>query len=201
MKTLLAVTLLSAAITAPAFAGNVEFEAPPEPTLAPVPVAVAPVGVDWTGFYAGVQAGYGFGDVSGGATGDLDGAFGGILGGYNYDFGRFVLGAELDASLADLSIDGGVGDIDQLARLKLRGGFELGRALLYGTAGGAYANVDTPTGDLSDFGFVVGAGVDYLVTDNIVAGVEYLYHDFSDIDGSGIDATANTIGAKVAFKF
>ncbi len=200
MKKLIAATLLAGGFATPLLAGNVEFEAPPEPALAPVPVASVPVGVDWTGFYAGVQAGYGFGEADGAADSDLDGAFGGIHGGYNYDFGQFVLGTELDLSVADLSLDTG-GEIDQLARLKLRGGFELGRALIYGTGGAAYANVNTAGGDLSDYGYFVGAGVDYLLTNNIVAGVEYLYHDFQDIDDSGIDANVSTIGAKVSWKF
>ncbi|QHQ37325.1 outer membrane beta-barrel protein [Algicella marina] len=187
-------------LATPLLAGNPVYEAPADPVVAPAPVAVAPVGVDWTGFYAGAQAGYGFGTADDGADADFDGAFGGVLAGYNYDFGRFVVGSELDLNIADLSIDGG-GEIDQLARLKLKGGVEVGRALLYGTAGGAYANVNAAGGDLSDYGYVVGAGVDYLVSDNIVAGVEYLYHDFNDIDDSGIDATAHTVGAKVAYKF
>lgn len=63
---------------------------------------------NWTGFYAGVQAGYGFGTSSQART-DLapsinqfsgnfstDGALAGITGGYNHQFGHVVFGIETD---------------------------------------------------------------------------------------------------------
>ena len=67
----------------------------------------------WTGFYVGVNAGYGwntndsnsffdpvFGVVSGGGS---DGGFvGGGQIGYNYQFGQFVIGLETDIQYADL---------------------------------------------------------------------------------------------------
>lgn len=201
MKRIITAALLSGAIATPMFAGSLDTFVAPEPVIAPVPVAYEAPGVDWTGFYAGAQGGYGFGSLDGAGSGDLDGGFGGLHAGYNYDFGQFVVGLEGDYNIADLSFDNAAGEIDQLGRLKLRGGVELGRALLYATGGGAYTNANVGGTDLSDFGYVVGAGVDYLVTPNIIGGIEYLYHDFNDIDNSGIDATVSTIAAKVSYKF
>jgi len=157
-----------------------------------------PLTRDWSGAYAGAQVGYGFGDVDGT---DFDGVVGGVYGGYNYDLGRIVLGAEADFSLGDLSIDGGDDSIDQVARLKARAGIDAGRALFYGTAGAAYASGDIGGASLGDFGWVAGAGVDVQVTERITAGVEYLYHDFSDFDDTGADVSANSVSARIGLSF
>ncbi len=201
VKRVLSIVAATTALAAPAFAGSPVFEPAPAPTVAPVPVAAAPVGTDWTGFYGGAQLGYGFGSLDGVADEDLDGFIGGVMGGYNYDFGQFVLGAEVDYSLADLSFDVTDGEIDQVGRLKLRAGFDAGRALIYGTGGLAYANASIPGDDLNDTGYFIGAGVDYLITDRIFGGVEYLYHQFDDLDNSGIDAQVNTVSARLGFRF
>lgn len=187
------------AVATPALAGNLAPAPVDQPVVAPVVAApVAPIGVDWTGPYVGAQLGYGFGDAEGT---DFDGIIGGGQVGYNYDFGKWVLGAEADYNFADLQLDGNAGSIDQLGRLKVKAGYEVGRALLYGTAGGAYAQAEIDGDDLDDFGWIAGAGVDYMVTDNVIAGVEYLYHGFDNFDDSGVDVDANTIAAKVSYKF
>lgn len=196
MHKLLISTAIAATLAAPALAGNFE-PAPAEPVvLAPAPV-VNP-GTDWTGAYGGAQLGYGFGDASGT---DFDGVLGGLYGGYNYDFGQFVLGAEVDANLADLQLDGGAGTIESISRLKLRAGLDAGRALVYATGGGAFASADLGGSSASDFGWAVGGGIDVLVTERVTAGVEYLYHEFDDFDGTGNDISANTIAARVGFRF
>ncbi len=186
------------AATTPALAGNLAPAPVDAPVVAPAPVPVAPIGVDWTGPYVGAQLGYGFGDADGT---DFDGVLGGVHAGYNYDLGNWVVGAELDYNFANLELDGSDDTIDQIGRLKAKAGYEIGQALLYGTAGGAYAEADVGGSTLSDFGWVAGAGVDYMVSDNIIAGVEYLYHGFDDFDDSGVDVDASTVAAKVSFKF
>lgn len=199
MKKYLVATAAIFAVATPALAGNLAPAPVDEPVVAPVPAApVAPIGVDWTGLYAGAQLGYGFGDAEGT---DFDGIVGGGQVGYNYDFGKWVLGAEADYNFADLSLDGVDGSIDQIGRLKAKAGYEVGKALLYGTAGGAYAEAEIDGEDFDDFGWVAGAGVDYMVTDNVIAGVEYLYHGFNNFDDSNADVDANTIAAKVSYKF
>jgi outer membrane immunogenic protein len=84
-------------------------EAPPAPIFTPVPVFT------WTGFYAGVNAGWGWRDndretvVLGGVVpGTLlfpDNGDGGFTGGgqigYNYQIGSFVIGVETDIQWAD----------------------------------------------------------------------------------------------------
>jgi len=196
MKRVTTTIAILLASSAPVFAGSFD-PAPAEPVVAaPAPVLAAP-SADWTGAYAGLQLGYGTGDVDGT---DFDGVLGGAHVGYRADFGSWVLGGELDYNLADLGLDGGAGEIDEIARLKLQAGYDLGDSLVYATAGGAYAGADIG-GSLSDTGWAAGLGFDTRITSNMTAGVEYLYHEFSNFDGTGSDVTANTISAKVGFQF
>ena len=54
---------------------------------------------------------------------------------------------------------------------------------------------------LSDWGWVAGVGVDYMVNEAWLVGAEVLYHDFSNFDDTGIDLNATTIKARVAYRF
>ena len=199
MKQVTIAVLLSGFAVLPAVAGNVVFEAPAEPELAtpaPIPAPVS-YGTDWTGSYAGIQLGYGQADVGGT---DGDGIIGGIHAGYNYDFGSLVAGAELNYDLAEIDLDGGAGSIDNVGRLKLRLGYDLGSALVYATAGMASADANVG-GDLSDTGLLYGIGFDYLVANNWTAGAELLRHEFDDFDGSGSDVEVDTLQARLSYKF
>src|SRR5690606_9315110 len=107
MKKLLA-SAAAVLIASPALAGALIFEPEPEPvvTVAPAP-APAPI-ANWTGPYAGVQVGWGDGEVDVDTdildfTADDDGLVYGAQLGYDYDFGNgFVLGAEASYLQADI---------------------------------------------------------------------------------------------------
>lgn len=81
--------------------------------LVPPPlIAKAPPLTLWGGPYAGANLGYGWGswDSTGSLAGrpvapspDVDGVFGGIQAGYNWQFDRFVLGIEGDFQLSGIS--------------------------------------------------------------------------------------------------
>ncbi|WP_224814649.1 outer membrane protein [Hasllibacter sp. MH4015] len=182
---------------------------PAAPAPAPVPVAPAPIGYDWSGFYGGVQLEYGDVTATTAATGvdaaTGDGALYGLFGGYRYDFGTFVVGGELDLNLADIDLNdaGGatIGSLDSVHRLGLEAGYDAGPALLYGTVGVAQATATVGAAELQDTGYFFGAGVDYLVTDQIIVGAEVLQHEFDDLDGSGLDVSATTFGINAAFRF
>ncbi|CAH1668393.1 outer membrane protein [Chelatococcus asaccharovorans] len=85
----------------------------PSRTVVPVAPIVIPL-FTWTGFYAGVNAGYGGNtndnndryDPYAGTYGNNDSSDGGFVGGaqigYNYQFGQFVAGIEADIQYADL---------------------------------------------------------------------------------------------------
>lgn len=213
---------LAAVMSAPAFAGNIE-PVVVEPPLAPAPVFSAPT-YNWTGFYAGISAGYVDGDAT--ATGlpdplddDGDGDFndgtlalsddGGFVGlrlGYDYDFGGFLLGAAASYDRLDLDLGGGV-QVDDVMRLGVRAGIPSGRNLYYATAG--LARADTNIIGSAD-GYYAGLGYEVFLNENITLGAEALYHEFDDFDGAGVlnpvpgaaaDAEATTVGLNVNFRF
>ncbi|MCF6443517.1 outer membrane protein [Nereida sp. MMG025] len=176
-------------------AGSID--APIEDTpIQPAPVPVAASG-DWSGFYGGLQLGYGDVGTSGAADLDGDGLVGGLSLGYDLDLGNWVVGGGLDFDVTDIDI-GGATDLDSVLRLKLRGGYDLGESLIYGTGGWAQAD----TSDIgSDDGYFIGAGYEQFITDTITVGGEVLYHDFDDFDGSGIDVRATTAQVKLNYRF
>ncbi|WP_425098315.1 outer membrane protein [Tropicibacter sp. S64] len=193
MKTLITLATGVSLMTGMAMAGSLE-----DPVVEPVattPVAVAPVmpSGDWTGPYAGLS--FGKLDMEAGGVQD-DGTVYGLFGGYDYDFGQFVAGAELEYQATDDFDLGGV-DVNDVWRLKARGGYDAGPALLYATAG--YAWADTGIGDAE--GAVYGVGMDYKVTERFTVGAEYLRHDFNDIGSTNVDAEADTLSLRGALRF
>ena len=123
----------------------------------------------WTGFYAGAQVGYTWGndqtnvDVPGfpftfsGPDHDANGVVGGVHAGYNYQTGLAVFGVEGDVELAGINgktqLTGGgafsgyniTSSLDVAFQGSARGrvGFALlDRMMLYGTAGLAFAAVE-----------------------------------------------------------
>jgi outer membrane immunogenic protein len=110
---LAATALTTAGLSAAAAADLPVRAAPPAPIFAPVPIFT------WTGFYAGVNAGWGWRDddeetvvltgpgIPAGLVGTLqfDDDNGGFTGGgqigYNYQIGSFVIGAEADIQWID----------------------------------------------------------------------------------------------------
>jgi outer membrane immunogenic protein len=70
-------------------------------------------------------------------------------------------------------------DRQQLAGDGARAGYAADRVLFYGTAGGAFANVQTTFNGVqtshTQSGWTAGAGVEWAFADNWTARVEYLY--------------------------
>lgn len=194
LRTSLAASLLGA-VALPALAGGLN--APAADTIEPVATVPPPViarGGDWTGAYAGLQLGYG--DVNGTGAADGDDFLYGVHLGYDYDFGTFVLGGEIDYDQTDIDLNGAA-TVDSVARLKLRAGYDFGRTLGYVTAG--VADVDTSLG--SETGEFYGIGVNYQISDRYTVGAELLEHNFDDISGSGVDADATTLTLRGSIRF
>jgi predicted porin len=192
MKRILTTTLALGLTGTAGFAGSLADPVPTPVTTAPAPY-VAP-STDWTGFYGGINLGRIDVDGTGGADGD-DTSYG-LHAGYDYDFGSYVLGGEVEYDKTDIDLNGAA-TVDNVARLKLKAGYDLGSTLIYATAGAA--RVDTSLGN--DTGAFGGLGVAYQLTDQFTLGSEVLYHDFSDIGGSGVDANATTLGLRASFRF
>lgn len=150
--------------------------------------------VDWTGFYLGAQVGVISGD-SNRDNADED-VVAGITGGYDHDFGQWVLGAGVDYDITEVSVTPNA-DLEEIFRLKGRAGYKIGRGLLYGTGGFAWADTDR-LGD--EAGYFFGGGYEYKVTRKFSVGGEVLYHDFGDFDG-GTDIDAITFQIRANYRF
>ncbi|MEY3308857.1 MAG: hypothetical protein RLZZ413_2895, partial [Pseudomonadota bacterium] len=125
-----------------------------------------------------------------------------ILAGYRMDWGQWVGGVEADYDWSGIDLgDNDLGSLDAVGRIKLQVGYDLGRTLIYGTGGWAYGDATVAGEGRSDWGWLAGMGVDYMVNDAWLVGGEVLYHDFSNFDDSGIDIDATTIKARVAYRF
>jgi outer membrane receptor protein involved in Fe transport/opacity protein-like surface antigen len=179
----------------------------------------APLSYDWTGFYLGLNAGGAFGTntatvSSGGGSASVNepGFIGGAQVGANYQTGPVVWGFEADydtsthnQSLPSGALSGSTAKMPWLATLRGRFGVAFDRYLVYATAGGAAgelrSNIAVAAGTTSTtvtYGtWTAGAGVEYGITDNLSARVEYLYLDKGNIATGFIGPPATTITSRL----
>ena len=167
---------------------------PTEPLVLPPVVAPADPS-DWSGFYAGAQ--YGVGSFELGDEFDRDHKAYGLHAGYLRDFGKFVVGGELDYNKLDID------DVDEkgdLTRLRARAGYDMGRFMPYLTVGAAKLSLDDY--DISETAVTYGIGGDFKVTDAVTVGAEYTKQDFSDVsDIDGLDLDTDLIQVRASYHF
>jgi outer membrane immunogenic protein len=212
-------TLMAAAVLGVGFAQVAS--AADLPTKAPylkAPPMMQTAGVDWTGFYIGAHVGGAWGHVESSfadspfpiASHDLNGFIGGGQIGYNFQSGPVVFGIEAEGSFAD--VKGTTGCLlfltcttksDWMGTATARVGFTADKALVYVKGGAAWGNFDYSahgilsgdefvSGSETKWGWTVGTGVEYAITQNWSAKIEYNYLDFgkdsfSFDDGPDID--------------
>jgi opacity protein-like surface antigen len=191
--------------------------------------------VSWAGYYAGAHAG---GEWNHTEFTDFDssgrifnqghingsGVIGGGQAGYNWQYGHFVFGPEID--LGGLSnsgtasfpahtlapkyqTDGGFyGDFT--GRL----GYDFGPALVYAKGGAAFLNTEdkvfyntpsTYTKSTTIWGWTAGVGAEYLLTPVWSVKAEYQHFDFSDgtfvptpVEGGGVKFKGDRVDAVTA---
>jgi outer membrane immunogenic protein len=181
------------------------------PRYGPPLVAAAPVYYsvyNWTGFYAGINGGGGWGrsqwdgldrfDVSGGVIG-------GTIG-YNWQINRVVIGAEGDidwsgirGTATALCPPGCTTRNYWLATVRGRLGYAFDRFLPYVTAGLAVGDISAglpglPGGTASNAGWTLGGGVEVGILTNVSLKAEYLFIDLSDFNcgfNCGLAANGN----------
>ncbi|MEX0277981.1 MAG: outer membrane protein [Ruegeria sp.] len=159
--------------------------------------AMAQASGDWTGFYGGGQFGYADADTNASGV-DGDGAIGGIILGYDYDLGDWVVGGGFDYDWSDIDLSGAA-TIEDVWRIKARAGYKVNpQGLLYGTGGYAEAGTDNLG---SDNGWFIGAGYEQIVAPNISLAGEVLYHEFNNFNSSGVDVDATTFQVRAAYRF
>jgi outer membrane immunogenic protein len=209
MKKILLSSVALLGLATGAMAADLPSRRAPAPIVAAVPVFT------WTGFYVGVNAGYGWNAndsiTVGGVRFDLDdegGFVGGAQAGYNYQIGSFVVGLEGDIQYADFGgddrfdFDGdGIADddfnnSDWFGTVRARAGVAFDRALIYATGGFAFADDAT--------GWTVGGGLEYAFTNNLSAKIEGLYVNLDQDDnflGIDNDAEFGVVRAGLNFRF
>jgi outer membrane immunogenic protein len=158
----------------------------------------------FSGFYIGAALGYANHDsdvhdkLNGGSFGDDDSAFtGGLLSGYNYQCGRFLIGYEGDINFFSSESESDVdtitlkSSIDWYGTQRLRLGLVSDDTwLFYVTGGLAYGDVEHRFSDSAfafskkdsdtQFGWTIGGGVEFLHYQNWTFRAEGLYIDLGD---------------------
>lgn len=189
--------------------------------------AYYPPEFSWSGFYAGVQAGYGWGDTSASLTTlapftaetfgySTSGFVGGVHLGYNWQASRnFVFGVETDLELSGIEGSGAgtlgsvhATNIDWLGSLRARAGYAAGNTLFYVTGGLAYGGIDIVNSDWRT-GWTLGGGVEHAFTPNITARLEYRYTDLGNASSTSAlgnfseasEITQSAVRAGLSFKF
>ena len=208
-------------------------EAAPAPTYnAPVykaapksPGYYRPAFYSWTGFYVGLNAGYGFGDsdwTSPSSSNSPEGALVGGTVGYNFQTGRWVWGVEADIAWSDMNDDAPCGagtcttENDWLGTVRGRIGYAgWNRWLPYITGGLAIGEVEANNSALSSVsdtrvGWTIGGGVEYALRTRWTVKLEYLYVDLGELDcsttcgttaSSDVSFTANVVRAGLNYRF
>ncbi|WMT90670.1 outer membrane beta-barrel protein [Pelagibacterium sp. H642] len=171
--------------------------------IMPAPTPIVPVVDDssvWDGFYAGVNAGYGWGEYDDGATTDIEGWLGGAQLGYNAAFGGVVVGVEGDYQFSDIKEDD-LG-INHFGTVRGRIGADLDGFLPYITGGIAFGELEDAAGETEyGWGWAAGAGVEAMVMDNLSVKGEYLYTSFNEVEVGGVDVDAEAHIARVGLNF
>ncbi len=160
-----------------------------------------------------------------------DGFIGGVQIGYNYQMGNIVLGVETDLQYIDgkrsssftspalggLTTAAG-SELNYLGTVRARLGLVASeRLLIYATGGLAYGNPDNTAAvvavgpgalwgggsDSTRFGYTVGAGAEYALTNNWTAKLEYLYYDLGrrTVTAGPLNAAATATGVAYQARF
>ena len=190
MKSVLLTTALATCFASTTFAGVLEYTPVVEAEM------IAPAITDWSGPYVGVLFATGsatqdFVDDGDGITTwsqpDLEGTMYGAFAGYNVQRNSYVLGVEGAYSTGSFAEPAEIfttqvrsaPELTNVIDLKARAGIAAGDALIYGFAGWSMGDYQTYGDTHAVDGMNYGAGVDFLITDSIFVGADYIVRDLS----------------------
>lgn len=208
--------LVALAIATPAAAADMAARMPMK-----APPMVAPIW-NWTGFYVGVNGGYGWGRnnwnlvspvVGNEGSFNFDGATVGGQIGYNWQVGQWVFGLEAQGNWADLtgsriSLIGvpatTIGtNVDAFGLFTGRLGYAFDNVLLYAKGGAAVQSIDFTQSNITGavatnqtrWGGVVGAGLEYGFSPNWSVAFEYnhIFRTSRDVPFATIPASVDRI--------
>ena len=199
------------------------YKAPPMPP----PARFTPAYTNWTGFYFGLNAGYAWGHTRWDAPPPLDfntnGGLFGLAVGYNLQQAGWVLGIEADYDWTKLrgSTTCGFGACETrnnwLSTVRARVGVPVDQFLPYVTGGLALGDISASNTNLGfgtastrKTGWTAGAGLEFALTGNLTAKLEYLYVDLGSfncglacvvVGSDNVNFNANIFRAGINFKF
>jgi outer membrane immunogenic protein len=183
-----------------------------------------PAYANWTGIYAGLNAGYGFGksnwDIPAVST-SPKGALAGLTAGYNFQTGTWVWGAEGDIDYSGMkgstACTSGAGTCETknswLGTARARLGYAgWNNWLPYITGGAAIGDIKADNGvnsaSKTRLGWTAGLGVEYAMLSSWSVKLEYLYVDLGKFDvnsGAGtpddVSLKANLVRLGVNYRF
>jgi outer membrane immunogenic protein len=184
----------------------------------PVYAAYFPTGVktDSDGFTGGIQAGYNWqmNQFVLGVEGDWVWLDSGKTGSATIAYPSGYPGAGVGG--ASVTSTGKIGS-DWLATLRARVGYAMDRWMIYGTGGLAWGNVSSSSSlsasyinaagvstldlwqgknDDTRFGWTLGAGVEYAITNNFTTKLEYLYYDLGSKNYAVVGGTLPAAAAR-----
>jgi outer membrane immunogenic protein len=192
------------------------------------PVSKAPVygpqAYNWSGFYLGINGGYGFGKSKWTDTNSFDvrGGLGGGTVGYNWQVGQAVFGLEGDGDWSGLKGSTNTGcpagcqtRSDWLATARGRLGFAADRLMPYVTGGLAVGDIKATTpgfsgNDNDRTGWTAGGGVEFAIAGPWSAKLEYLYVDLGrsncgfscgNFTPDNVNLKANIVRGGINYKF
>ena len=178
-----------------------------EPLYKAPPAQYSPA-YDWSGFYLGLNGGGGWGDSHWQGVGrfGLSGGQAGGTAGYNWQFGKTVLGLEGDVdwsglqgtTTSPLCPGGSCGTSDTwLSTVRGRVGYAFDRFMPYVTGGLATGDIRAatpgfPGASNTNAGWTVGGGVEFALPGNWSAKAEYLHVDLGAFNcGTACGGTPN----------
>ncbi len=176
---------------------------------------VPPPAIDWGGFYVGGHVGGAFSDTRFTFLDDQDNSedlrfspsswIGGVQFGAQWQYDQWVLGFEGTWSATDLNKTAAstvTADeftslkIDEIATATVRFGATWDRALFYAKGGFATVHLNIHSVDNTfgitanntswQDGWTAGAGVDYMLWDNVILGAEFDYYNFNFDNINGV---------------
>jgi outer membrane immunogenic protein len=196
--------------------------------LVKAPVVAPLTAYDWSGFYLGINGGFGWGQSSfdgvAGTLGKFDtsGWVAGGTAGYNLQYGHAVFGLEGDIDWSNISGSascvGGLATCqvnnDWLSTARGRFGYAFDRFLPFVTGGLAVGNVNANvpgfgSASATNAGWTAGGGLEMALGRNWTAKAEYLHVDLGNLNcgtactgtPSNVDFTTNLVRGGLNFKF
>jgi outer membrane immunogenic protein len=174
---------------------------------------IQPLVYNWTGFYAGANIGgaWGNGTLSDSAGASWSTENGGVAGGlqlgYNYQMGNVVIGGEWNIDWTSIGTTGpgvavagtvlqGSANTNWVTTVAGRLGYAADNWLFYGKGGWAWVNNSATLTDLNtgnsvgvsntNNGWMAGGGLEYALSRNWTARVDYEFIGLDTITGPGI---------------